>query len=340
MKLYYIIVILFLVCSCVKDKPQEPIKASINVNSGNTVLVINEGLFNSGHGSVSLYDPNSNAVVEDYYYQQNSSYLGNVVQSITNYNNNYYIVNNNSTSITVANTSDFVKKATISGFNSPRYLLPITYNKAYVSDLYSNSIQIVDLNSNTITGSIPCHGWTEKMALIYNKAFVTNYYTDYCYVVNTITDVITDSINVGKGGASIEIDNNSKIWVLTNGDVSNNQAGKLVRIDPVSLQIELNLTFGLSDSPHNLCINKTRDTLFYLNKGICKFPTSSNQLTSAYIKPGFTYYGIGVNPNNYSIYVSDALGFTQKSTIEIYDINGNFKTSFKAGIGANGFMFE
>ena len=83
------------VCSCVKDKPQDPTKESISINSGNTVFVINEGPFNSGHGSVSLYDPNSNSVVEDYYYQQNNSYLGNIVQSVTKYNNKYYIVNNN-----------------------------------------------------------------------------------------------------------------------------------------------------------------------------------------------------------------------------------------------------
>ena len=340
MKIYYAIFILLIVCSCVKDKPQEPVKVEININSGNTVFVINEGPFNSGHGSVSLYDPNSNSVVEDYYYQQNNSYLGNIVQSVTKYNNKYYIVNNNSNSITVVNTSNFVKTATINGFNSPRYVLPITYNKAYVSDLYSNSIKIIDLNSNSITGSIPCNGWTEKMALIYNKAFITNYYTNYCYVINTVTDVITDSINVGKGAASIEIDGNSKIWILTSGDNSNNQPGRLIRINPVTLQVELNLNFSLSDGPNSLCINKTRDTLFYLNKGICKFPISSNQLVSAYIKQGSIYYGIGINPNDYTIYVSDALGFTQKSTIEIYDVNGNFKTSFKAGIGSNGFIFE
>ena len=340
MKIYYVIFILLVVCSCVKDKPQEPTKESITVNSGNTVLVINEGPFNTGHGSVSLYDPSSNSAVEDYYYQQNSSYLGNIVQSVTKFNNKYYVVNNNSNSITVVNASDFVKTTTITGFNSPRYMLPITYSKAYVSDLYSNSIQIINLNTNSIIGSIPCNGWTEKMALIYNKTFVTNYYTNYCYVINTVTDAITDSINVGKGGASIEIDNNSKIWVLTSGDNANNQAGRLIRINPVTLQIELNLNFSLSDSPQNLCVNKTRDTLFYLNKGICRFPISTNQLTSAYFKQGSSYYAIGVNPNDYTIYVSDVLGFTQKSTIEIYDVNGNFKTSFKAGIGSNGFVFE
>jgi DNA-binding beta-propeller fold protein YncE len=329
------------VCSCIKDKPQEPTKTLISLNSENAVYVINEGNYGSPNANISIYDPTSGAVIEDYYSQQNNNaQLGDVCQSMTKYNNKYYIVANNSHNVIVTNASDLTKTAIITGFNSPRYVLPITYNKAYVSDLYANSIQIINLNSNSIIGSIPCNGWTEKMALVYNKAFVTNYYKNYCYVINTITDIITDSINVGKGGASIEVDNNSKIWILTSGDNANNQPGRLVRIDPVTLQIELNLNFSLSDSPQNLCINKTRDTLFFLNKGICKFPVSSNQLSSPYFKQGSIYYGMGINPKDYTIYVSDVLGFSQKSTVEIYDMNGNFKTSFKAGIGSNGFVFE
>ncbi|MES2762960.1 MAG: DUF5074 domain-containing protein [Bacteroidota bacterium] len=341
MKIYYVILIFPFLCSCIKDKPQDPVKTAVNINADAKVLIVNEGNFGTPNANISIYDPTSGAVVENYYSQQNNNtQLGDVCQSITKYNNKYYIVVNNSHNITITNPVDLTKIATINGFNSPRYLLPVTYSKAYVSDLYSNSVQIVDLNTNSITGSIPCNGWTEQMALIYNKAFVTNYSTNYCYIINTVTDAITDSINIGKGASSIQIDTNSKIWILTSGDNSNGFAGRLVRIDPVTLQIELNLNFSLSDGPHNLCINKTRDTLFYLNKGICKFPITSNQLSAPYFKQGSIYYGIGVNPKDYSIYVSDVLGFSQKSTIEVYDMNGNFKTSFKAGIGANAFMFE
>lgn len=341
MKFYFQLLILILLNSCVKDKPQEPTKTAISINTDTQVLIINEGNYGTPNADISIYDPTSGAIVEEYYSQQNNNtQLGDVCQSVTKYNNKYYMVVNNSHKITVTNTTDLKKIATINGFNSPRYMLPVTYNKAYVSDLYSNSIQIIDLNTNSITGSIPCNGWTEQMALIYNKTFVTNYNTNYCYIINTITDAITDSINIGKGGSSIEIDNNSKIWVLTSGDNSNGQPGRLVRINPITLQIELNLNFGLSDSPHNLCINKTRDTLYYLNKGICKFPITSNQVSVAYIKQGSIYYGIGINSKDYTIYVSDVLGFAQKSTIEVYNVNGNFKTSFKAGMGSNGFVFE
>lgn len=343
MKLYFVIFILILLSSCIKDKPQEPLNSSVSINADTKVLITNEGNFGWGIGTISLYDPTSGAVIDKYDQQQNNNaVLGNVCQSMIKFNNNYYIVMNNSNKIVIVNASTFIKNATINGFNSPRYLLPITYSKAYVSDLYANSVQVIDLNLNTITGSIPCMKGTEEMALIYNKAFITNYNSNYCYVVNTTTDAITDSITIGKGGSSIVIDKNSKVWVLTSGSSSASQNGKLVRINPLTLQIEQSLNFNSGESPNQLCINKTRDTLYYLNNGVQQCLISSTSLpTNPLITQGSKlYYGLGVNPKDYTIYVSDAIDYTQKSTIEIYKPNGSFITNFKGGIISNGFVFE
>lgn len=343
MKLYYLIAILFLLTSCVKDKPQEPATSNVSINANSKVLIVNEGNYGWNNASVSVYDASSGAIADDYYKQQNNNQnLGDVCQSITKYNNHYYLVVNNSNKIIVTDASSFTKTATINGFNSPRYLLPVTYNKAYVSDLFANSVQVVDLNTNTITGSIPCHGWTNEMALIYNKAFVTNLESNYCYVINTMTDAIIDSVNIGKGGSSIVIDKNSKVWILTSGNTTSAQNGKLVKINPVTMQIEATQNFTTSDHPQELCINKTRDTLYYLNKGICQFPITSVQLPSTpLVNAGSkVYYGLDVNPKDYSIYVSDAIDYVQKSKIEVYDATGNLKTSFTAGIISNGFIFE
>ncbi len=323
--------------SCVKDKPQEPLSSTINVNSTNKVFVINEGQFQnaSAGASISLFDAVSGNVADDYFKLQNPNVvLGDVCQSMTKHNGNYYLVVNNSHKIEVVGANDFKKKNTITGFNSPRYILPITYNKAYVSDLYAHSIQILDLNTNTIIGSIPTYSNTEQMVVIYNKVFVTSYSSNYCYVINTVTDVITDSIVVNKGASSIVIDKNSKVWVLS--------SSQLTRINPVSLQLELSLSFNNNEAPFGLCINKTKDTLYYLNKGIYRFPIITNTLpSSALVNQGTkTYYGLGINPIDYTIYVSDAIDYSQKSTIEIYNASGTFIKSFKAGYISNGFVFE
>lgn len=343
MRLYISILIVVLFNSCVKDKPQDPKKTAVTVNSDYKVLIVNEGNFGWGSGTVSLYDPTSGALVDDYYGQQNNGgSLGNVCQSITKHNSSYYIVINNSNKLVVVNASDFVKTATITGFNSPRYLLPITYNKAYVSDLYANSIQVVDLNTNAISGSIPCMNGTDQMITIYNKAFITNGNSNYCYVINTSTDVMMDSIQVGKGSSGICIDKNSKVWVLSSGNTLSSQSGKLSRINPVTLQIEQSLNFNTGESPGKLCVNKTRDTLYYLNNGIYQLHiTSGNLPSNPLISQGSKiYYALGVSPKDNSIYVSDAIDYVQKSKIEIYKPNGTFITKFNAGIISNGFMFE
>lgn len=343
MKLYYTLFISIIVSSCIKDKPQEPLKTAVTVNSETKVLITNEGNFGWGIGTVSLYDPTSGAVIEKYDQQQNGgATLGNVCQSIAKYNNHYFIVVNNSNKIVVVNSSDFSRTTIISGFNSPRYFLPVTYNKAYVSDLYASLVQVVDLNSNTITGSIPCLNGTEEMALVYNKAFVTNSNSDYCYVINTATDVLMDSVDVGKGSSSICLDKYSKIWVLSSGSSSASQTGKLSRINPLTLQVEQSLTFNTGESPNKLRINKTHDTLYFLKNGVYQFPISSVSLPSiALINQGSKlFYGLGVNPKDYTIYVSDAIDYVQKSKIEVYKPDGSFITNFNAGIISNGFMFE
>ena len=324
-----------LITSCIKDKPDAPTNSNINISSTNKVYVINEGGYGHNNASISLYDATTGAIAEDYFHQQNSTIvLGDVCQSMTKYNSNYYIVVNNSGKIEVVSSSDFKKNSTITGFNSPRYFLPISYNKAYVSDLYAHSIQVVDLNSNSIIGAIPTYSNTEQMALIYNKAFVTSYSSNYCYAINTITDVITDSIIVNKGASSICLDKNSKVWVLS--------SSKLLRINPVSMQVELALSFNVNDNPTQLCMNKTKDTLYYLNKGICQLPivNGSLPLMPLVAQGSKVYYGLGINPTDYTIYVSDAIDYVQKSTIEIYTVSGVMKKSFKAGIISNGFAFS
>ena len=71
MKIYYYIFILFLVSSCVKDKPQDPLKTAVSIDSENKVLITNEGNFGWGIGTISVYDPISGAVIDKYDQQQN-----------------------------------------------------------------------------------------------------------------------------------------------------------------------------------------------------------------------------------------------------------------------------
>lgn len=343
MRFLFVILISVSLSSCIKDKPQEPITTRADINADKKLLICNEGNYGWGNASISLFDPSNGNVIEDVYKSQNNNVpLGDVCQSITKHIDHYYLVVNNSNKVEIINAGDFKKQSTISGFTSPRYLLPVSYNKAYVNEYYANHIKILDLNSKTITGTIACNGWGDEMVLIYNKVFITNPKSNYCYIINTITDQITDSVNVGQGASSILTDKFSKVWVLSSGNASLNQNGKLICIDPISLNIINSFSFNATDSPTKLCCNKTRDTLYYLNKGVFQFPITNTQLPGSALiaQGGKVFYGLGVNPKDYSIYVSDAIDYIQRSKIEIYNCQGVYITSFNAGIISNSFMFE
>lgn len=337
--LFLLIFVFLLFTSCVKDKPQNPVQPAVQLSTSKKVYIINEGNFGSPNASISLFDTGNNQVVEDFYNTQNSSALGDVAQSINYFNSSFYVVVNKSGTIVVCN-NQFKKTGEITGLLSPRYILQITNQKAYVSDLYANAISVVDLNSNTKISSIPCNGWTEQMALIFNKAFITN--KNNLYVINTLTNNITDSINVGKNASSLGLDKNDDLWVLSSGDKTNSVLGKLSRINTSNNQVEFSVNFNTNDVPNHLCFNKTKDTLYFLNTNIYRMSINdiTLPLTPLIVAGNKNFYGLGINPNDYSIYAANALDYSQKSHIYIYDVNGSSKFDFKAGLISNGFYFE
>jgi YVTN family beta-propeller protein len=330
--------------ACVKDKPNDILHPEVSIGNGPKVYITSEGNFGNNNAAVSLYEPASGNVVSDIYRSQNNNTaLGDVCQSMNRINNKYYVVVNNSGKIVVVDPYDFKLITTITGLQSPRFILPVNFYKAYVTDLYANAISVIDLNSNTKTGSIPCNGWTEQMVMINNKVFVTNNYSQYTYVINTTTDQITDSIYVGKYAGSIVLDKNSKIWVLSGGDSPNSQVGVLSRIDPVTLTVEASLPFGSPDSPGNLCINAAKDTLYFLNKSVYRMAINSVSLPgAAFITSSAAniFYGLAVSDKDYNVYISDAIDYNQKSSILVYSPSGALKTTFKAGINSSSFYFE
>ncbi|MCW3075711.1 MAG: hypothetical protein JWO32_320 [Bacteroidetes bacterium] len=328
--------------SCVKDKPHSANTPQTQLSTDKKVYVINEGNFMAANATISLYDPGTSQVIEKFYHDQNNgSQLGDVAQSMINFNSRFYIVINNSGKI-VACDDQFKLRSTINGFTSPRYVLPVSNSKAYVSDLYSNKVFVVNLNSNSISSSIPCPGWTEKMVLSYNKVFVTNVKRNYTYVIDASSDLISDSIVVGPAAESIVLDKNDHVWVLSAGNNTASIVPSLKQIDPLTNQILLNINFNLSDSPGSLCLNRSKDTLFFLNGGIYKMDINSLAIPPDPIIPkgNRSYYGLGINPNDYTIYASDALDYIQRSVVYIFDASGNEKSFFKAGINSNSFYFE
>jgi len=338
--LFCVLTSLFL--SCRKDKPEE-IPQPLPSTGVNGVYIINEGNFQFGNAQISYYDPARSTSIQDLFQPANNRPLGDVCQSMYLFNGKAYIVVNNSGKIEVADEKTLVSSATISGFTSPRYFLPVSNSKAYVTDFHSNTISIVDLVSNTITGTIPCKGWTEELVLAYGKAFVTNELSDKVYVINTVTDQITDSITVGYASNSIAEDKNGKLWVLCGGSRSNAIRASLHRINPVTNTVEHSVQFpDINDSPWRLNMNATNDTLYFLNKGVFRMPVGNNSLpvTPFISQNGNNFYGLGIDTESGIIYVADAIDYTQRGVVYCYSANGVLINTFLVGIVPGNFCFK
>lgn len=320
--------------ACIKDGPDSN-NPPISTDGQEGVYIANEGNFQFGNASVSYFQEGWDEAVEDLFASANNRPLGDVCQSLCFFNGKVYAVLNNSGKIEIVQKDNFKELHTISGLQSPRYMLPVSNAKAYVSDLYADAIAVVNLSSQTVEGSIPCPGWTEAIALAYGKAFVTNRSSAYVYVIETADDLIVDSIEVGFGANSLVQDKNGKLWVLSSGSSGQGQAARLHRIDPAQLEVEQSLSFSDPGAgPGRLSLNGGGDTLYYLDGDLYRCSIDAGQLpTQPFIAAeGRNLYGLGIHPQSSEIYLADAKDYVQRGEVYIYRPDGSLRRSFLAGI--------
>lgn len=330
----FLLAVLF---SCKKDESASTPSTPFTATSGG-VYISNEGVFNNGNSSITYYSPGG-TTAPDAFRTANGTSLGDICQSMYLHNNKLYIVVNNSGKIEVCDPLSLKKTATITGLTSPRYFLPVSLTKAYVTDLFSGFISILNLQNNTVSGTISLSGWTEELIELNGMVYVANYISNKIFVIDPLTDLVMDSILAGPNGMSIQSDMNGKIWLLCSNDYVS-QPGALFRIDPLTKQVEFNHTFTLSEYPARLRKNAAGTQLYLINSDVVKIDanTTTYPVSTFISNNSRNLYGLGVDPSGI-IYVSDAFNNNQKGKIYRYDQNGNELNRFDAGISPGDFLF-
>lgn len=333
---------ILIIFSCKKEKPDDNTVNDITLLKGSTVLVLNEGNYTNSNASVTYFNSSNSAITDDLFRLVNSRPLGDVVQSVMLFNEKFYLVVNNSQKIEIVNAADFKSSSSIKNLISPRYILPIDNNKAYISDIYSNCVWIVNLGDNSITKQTQCKGSTEEMLLYSGKVYITNTKSEYLYIADISSDQITDSIHIGYGSNSIRIDKNNSIWVICAGSLDNSINAGIYKINPHTKNVDLSLNLGF---PLNVWdrieMNGNSDTIYYMCNGIYKMGINENSLPlSPFItQSGKLFHGIGVDPASGIIYIADAIDYVQKGKVYRYQPNGTLIDSFNAGIIPSDFYF-
>jgi len=320
---------------------------------GSGVLITNEGVFNTGSGTVSFYNRDAKSIENEIFQEENGVPVGNILQSATQLGDVLYLIVNNSQQIVVANAGSMKQETIITGFQSPRFMKAVSGDKAYVTDWVSNSVKIVDLRTKSITGSIPTGNGPENMAQIGTKLFVANSggfgIDSTITVINTITDQVDGSFVVGPNPSSIQVDVNGNIWVLCTGisdwqNPLNDVGGRLVQVDRTTFTITQSIDFPNNTAhPAKLSLNEAGTVLYYLGSGyggdVFKMSVSETSLPTSPFISGL-FYGIGIDPLNDDVYTSDPLDYNQRGVMYRYSSTAQIIDSVRAGIIPSFFLFR
>lgn len=345
-KIIFILVVLQLIY-CSRKNTIEP--AAIKIKTGG-VFIVNEGNFSTANSSLSYYDPSSSEIINNLFYKVNNAPLGDVAQSITMNKNIAYIVINNSGIIYGVNLETCEFDGKINGLVSPREMIFIDDNKAYVSDLYGTKLTVVNPTNYELIGKIDVGKSSDCMVRSGNRIMVANWsaynqtkINNTVMVIDSDTDVLTDSIVVGIEPNSMVIDKNDFLWVLCSGGFMNDEMPTLWKVNTETLETQKKFTFNnILQSPDNLCINSTMDTLYFLNDGVYRISITDIELPAEAIinENGGNYYSLGVDPVRNEIYVSDALDYNQNGIVTRYNSKGTLISSFEVGIIPGDFGFN
>jgi hypothetical protein len=348
---FYSLIIILSLYSC---KPENGPIPSGDYSRG--VFVVNEGLYGQTSGTITFYNEDSSKAVQDIFRIANNRDLGNIVQSLYFYNDKAYIVVNNSNKIEVANAADFNEIAQINGLEQPRYFIPISSNRALVSqwgeDLLSGSIALIDLDNNTIIQKITAGigKGPEQMLMHNDKVYIANVggldFDHYISVLNVQTLQVEDTIHTDDAPNSLQLGTDGLIWVACKGkavyssfpqiDSLQSTFGSLMGIETDNNIVQQRILLEKGRGASNLTRANLNDLLFLYKGSICKFNTISRSYMP--IVEG-NFYGLGAKPGLDFFYAALNSGIQAAKVYKI-SYSGVVKTdSFYAGSFANSILF-
>jgi hypothetical protein len=81
--------------------------------------------------------------------------------------------------------------------------------------------------------------------------------------------------------------------------------------------------------------------MYFFENGLYSMSIYDQAIPEApFIAANGSFYGLGIAPNTGNIFIGDAVDYSSKGKVHIYDANGVFIESFDAGYLPNGFLFR
>lgn len=342
-----ITLLILLMLSCTKDENN-----AVKGKFSNGMFVVNEGPFQTGTGTITFFNSDSNYVKQNIFELVNNRPLGNIAQSMTIFDGKGYIVVNNASKVEVVDIASFKSIATITNLSNPANFIGISQTKGYITD-WIGHVAIVDLSSNSITKTIPTGIGPDAMLKAGKYIYVANTggfgIDSTITVIDFTTDKVAKTITVAVAPTGMVADGNGRIWVLCKGKgfmgwpQSDDTPGSIMRIDPNSLEVDLTYTFpASSDHPDKLVINKQKSKLFFLhNYGVYAYNIALTSSSSVpVLVKNRNFYSLGYDNKSGYLFAGDAGDYISDGKVfRLNADNGSIIDSIAAGISPRAFSF-
>lgn len=350
---WFLIGFLFLLASCVKDRPQPPSPPTPSTQA-RKVWIVNEGSLGNGNASLSLLLPLEHQIYQEVFKQKNGQTIGDVLQSLMPYDDYLFMAVNNSDKVRIMDKNTFASVGQIP-IHKPRYFLEIDSEKIYVSSLFYPEINIINPKNLSITGQISMdYPNTEGMLKYQDKVFACNWDTacQFLSLINPATDQIEQRWPLaGKAPQQVLLDKNKHLWVV-GGNVAQGVPPSLTCLDAENGAILKAFHFSNNVDILKPCFNPNKDTLYFLAvdynggtdyNGLFRLAIEANHLPESAFIPSENlqyFWALGIDPNNGLIYLGDPKGFIQRGTISVYHPQGTLIKQYPAGVGPSSFLFD
>ncbi len=331
--------------SCETNPLIPPVKTETKLQGA---FIVNEGNFLQANGSLSFYSFEDHSVQNHIFKSVNQRDLGDVVNSMTIVDTLGFIVVNNSNKIEVISTNTWKSIRTIDlpAGSSPRHAA-YWDGKLYVTNLFGNSVSVIDAQSFQIESTIGVGANPEEIFITGGKAFVANSgfgSGNTVSVVDLASNQVTHTLTVGDNPNAFIEDADGDLHVLCTGrwpawgdTTDQGTNGGIYMIDPAALAVKDSLP--VQGHPSELSYDGD-ETGYFLNGGVLNsYSTKTNRALSSGLVPGW-YYSVEVDPVSQQIFCLDAKDYAQDGSLRIFSTTGDSLETHTVGIIPGGATFN
>ncbi len=317
--------------------------------------VLNEGDFGDPAGArLSLYDVDADTVYTDVVEAANGGqHLGNTGDDIALHNGKAYIVMSGSKNLAVISLNDHIllQSSSFPDGSPNDIVIDSLRGKIYLSQLYDNSVFVLDLLTLGIVDSIEVGDNPQGLLLNGTDLFVCNSgygFSNTVSVIDVMGDSVKATLTLADGPTQAAVDNNGKIWVACTGNAFVVPAtfGKIFIMNPLSFAIEdsivftenlwaTNLVMGIDGYAYVIAVNPAS----FFGGPVHRISTATKAVTNNFISSE-VYYAISVDPVSGDLYVADAKNFSSNGVVSIFNKDGQYQRSFTAQKGPAAIAFK